>query len=99
MRTSEILDGCSTDRTVDLALGAGARVVSDEGRGLPWARTLGVRSSSTRWVLLVDADVVFGPTGVAELVAELAEGQPRWLPYYVAFCWYNYVGLARGVSS
>ena len=35
---------------------------------------LGVRSSSTRWVLLVDADVVFGPTGVADLLTELVEG-------------------------
>src|SRR5688572_26695394 len=69
-----VVDGCSTDRTVALALAAGARVLSDEGRGLPWARTLGVRSSSTRWVLLVDSDVVFGPTGVADLLTELVEG-------------------------
>jgi hypothetical protein len=29
----------------------------------------------------------------------LAAGQPRWLRYYVAFCWYNYAGLARGLTS
>jgi GT2 family glycosyltransferase len=68
-----VVDGCSTDGTVDLALAAGARVLSDEGRGLPWARTLGVQSSSTRWVLLVDSDVVFGPGGVADLLTELVE--------------------------
>ena len=69
-----VVDGCSTDRTVDIALAAGARVLSDEGRGLPWARTLGVKSSGTRWVLLVDTDVVLGPTGVADLLTELVEG-------------------------
>lgn len=69
-----VVDGCSTDRTVAIALAAGARVLSDEGRGLPWARTLGVQSSSTPWVLLVDSDVVFGPTGVADLLTELLEG-------------------------
>jgi glycosyltransferase involved in cell wall biosynthesis len=68
-----VVDGLSTDRTVEIARAAGARVVSDEGRGLPWARTLGVRSSNTPWVLLVDADVVFGPKGVADLLDELVE--------------------------
>jgi hypothetical protein len=29
----------------------------------------------------------------------LAKGQPRWLRYYAAFCWCNYVGLARGLTS
>jgi len=29
----------------------------------------------------------------------LAAGQPRWLRYYAAFCWYNYAGLARGLAS
>ena len=68
-----VVDGLSTDKTVDIARAAGARVLSDEGRGLPLARTLGVRSSRTRWVLLVDADVVFGATGVADLLIELME--------------------------
>ncbi|MBA4102235.1 MAG: glycosyltransferase, partial [Arthrobacter sp.] len=69
-----VVDGRSTDATVAIARAAGARVVSDEGRGLPWARTFGVRNSGTRWVLLVDSDVVFGPTGVADLLKELLEG-------------------------
>lgn len=68
-----VVDGLSTDRTVELARSAGARVLSDEGRGLPWARTLGIQSSSTRYVLLVDADVVFGATGVGDLLVEFVE--------------------------
>ena len=32
-------------------------------------------------------------------VLSLAAGQPQWLRYYVAFCWCNYVGLARGLTS
>jgi hypothetical protein len=26
-----------------------------------------------------------------------ARGQPGWIPYYAAFCWFNYVGIARGL--
>jgi hypothetical protein len=29
----------------------------------------------------------------------LAAGQPRWLRYYGAFCWYNYAGLVKGFAS
>jgi glycosyltransferase involved in cell wall biosynthesis len=66
-----VVDGVSTDRSREVALEHGARVISDEGKGLPWARTVGVEQSATRYVLLVDADVVFGPGGVAALLDEL----------------------------
>ena len=33
-----------------------------------------VCGQQTRWVLLVDADVVFGPAGVADLLTEFVEG-------------------------
>lgn len=69
-----VVDGCSTDGSRDVARSHGARVLSDEGRGLPWARTLGVQESLTPYVLLVDADVVFGTGGVAALLAEFRSG-------------------------
>lgn len=69
-----VVDGCSTDPSREVAESYGARVLSDEGRGLPWARTLGVQEARTRYVLLVDADVVFGPGGVAALQEELVTG-------------------------
>jgi glycosyltransferase involved in cell wall biosynthesis len=69
-----VVDGLSTDRTREVAAAHGALVVSDEGRGLPWARTLGVQCAQTPYVLLVDADVVFPEDGVAMLLAEFTDG-------------------------
>lgn len=69
-----VVDGCSTDGSREVAEAYGARVLSDEGRGLPWARTLGVQEARTRYVLLVDADVVFGAGGVAALQEDLVTG-------------------------
>lgn len=70
-----VVDGLSTDRTREVATEFGARVVSDEGRGLPWARTLGVQEARTPLVLLVDADVVFESGGVARLIEEFTTGR------------------------
>ena len=55
-----VVDGMSTDRTVEIAHRYGARVLSDEGRGLAAARALGARAASSARVALIDADVVFG---------------------------------------
>jgi len=70
-----VVDGCSTDRSWDVAVAHGALVVSDEGRGLPYARTLGARLAATDLVLLVDTDVVFPDGGVAALLREFLEGR------------------------
>lgn len=69
-----VVDGLSTDRSREVARANGARVLSDGGRGLPWARTLGAREASTRFVLLVDADVVFTDGQVAALLREFVSG-------------------------
>lgn len=57
-----VVDGCSTDATAEIARSFGARVISDEGRGLPAARMLGVKSASCDLVALIDADIVI-PSG------------------------------------
>lgn len=69
-----VVDGLSTDRSWHVARSHGARVLSDEGRGLPHARTLGAAAARTRWVLLVDADVVFPPSVLTELLQEFLDG-------------------------
>jgi len=65
-----VVDGESTDRTVEIARRHGARVISDEGRGLPAARLLGARAARAPWVALVDADVVLADGDLARLLAE-----------------------------
>jgi glycosyltransferase involved in cell wall biosynthesis len=69
-----VVDGRSSDRSWTIAVEHGATVVSDEGRGLPYARALGARTATTDLVLLVDVDVVFPDGGVAALVREFLSG-------------------------
>lgn len=69
-----VVDGRSSDRSCEVAEEYGAVVVSDEGRGLPYARTLGARTATTRLVVLVDVDVVFPDGAVAALVREFLDG-------------------------
>jgi glycosyltransferase involved in cell wall biosynthesis len=69
-----VVDGLSSDRSRTIAEEHGAVLVSDEGRGLPYARTLGARTATTELVLLVDVDVVFPDGGVVALVREFLTG-------------------------
>jgi glycosyltransferase involved in cell wall biosynthesis len=69
-----VVDGCSTDSTVEVARAYGATVISDEGRGLPAARQLGVRTATSRRVALIDADVVVPKGALASLLAEFEAG-------------------------
>lgn len=69
-----VVDGLSTDRTVAIAERLGARVISDEGRGLPFARAEGTRIASTPLVILVDADVILPDGSVAALLGEFIDG-------------------------
>lgn len=80
-----VVDGISTDATVERARSYGARILSDGGRGLPAARTLGAASATGRWVALVDADVVLHAGALAALLDEFVEG--------------GYTGLQAGLSS
>jgi glycosyltransferase involved in cell wall biosynthesis len=65
-----VVDGESTDRTVELALAHGARVLSDGGAGLPAARRLGAEAATTPWVAMIDADVVLADGDLERLLAE-----------------------------
>jgi O-antigen/teichoic acid export membrane protein len=65
-----VVDGCSTDNTVKIAQSMGARVISDEGMGLPAARMLGVQNACSDIVALIDADVVLPPGSLGGLLDE-----------------------------
>jgi glycosyltransferase involved in cell wall biosynthesis len=80
-----VVDGCSTDRTVQIAREHGAIMVSDEGRGLPAARELGARAAMSRRVALIDADVVVPAGALRSLLAEFEAG--------------HYTGLQAGLHS
>jgi glycosyltransferase involved in cell wall biosynthesis/O-antigen/teichoic acid export membrane protein len=69
-----VVDGCSTDDTVAIARSFGAQVLSDEGRGLPAARMLGVQNAHCDVVSLIDADVVLPPGSLERLLGEFEAG-------------------------
>ena len=80
-----VVDGMSTDTSVERARAYGARILSDEGRGLPAARMLGTAAARGRWVALVDADVVLPPGSLHGLLEEFVAG--------------GYTALQAGLSS
>lgn len=69
-----VVDGLSSDDTVDIARRYGARVLSDEGRGLPAARMIGAQAAHSRVVALIDADVVLGTGDLERLLEERRRG-------------------------
>ena len=69
-----VVDGMSTDRTVEAASRYPVRLLSDEGAGLPAARRIGVQAATTPLVALVDVDVVVGPGDLDRLLAEFEQG-------------------------
>ena len=80
-----VVDGLSTDGTREIALAHGARVLSDEGRGVAAARVMGARAATTRYVAVIDADVVLTPDALGRLLAEFERD--------------GYVGLQAGLRS
>jgi glycosyltransferase involved in cell wall biosynthesis len=69
-----VVDGLSSDDTLDIARRFGATILSDEGRGLPAARSIGAHAAATRFVALIDADVVLPDGSLAALLDEFIDG-------------------------
>jgi glycosyltransferase involved in cell wall biosynthesis len=68
-----IVDGLSTDRTLEIASRYPATILTDGGRGLPAARLIGARAATSQLVALVDADVVLPTGALAQLLQEFTE--------------------------
>ncbi len=79
-----VIDGCSTDDTAEIARSFGARVISDEGNGLPAARMLGARTAESDVIALIDADVVLPPGSLGRLLAEFEAGAYDGLQFGLA---------------
>jgi O-antigen/teichoic acid export membrane protein len=69
-----VVDGCSTDRTLELVGRHGVRVLSDGGLGVATARMIGVHEARSEVVALIDADVVLPDGALAALLAEFRRG-------------------------
>jgi glycosyltransferase involved in cell wall biosynthesis len=65
-----VVDGCSTDRTLEIVGRYGVRVLSDEGQGVARARMIGVHEARSEFIALIDADIVLPDGALAALLAE-----------------------------
>jgi glycosyltransferase involved in cell wall biosynthesis len=65
-----VVDGNSTDRTLEMVRRFPVSILSDEGRGVPAARMLGIRAATYPVVALVDADIILGEGALQELFDE-----------------------------
>lgn len=69
-----VVDGLSTDRSVEIARRFGATVLSDEGRGVAAARVLGAERAATPWIAFIDVDVVVHHGALRALFEEATRG-------------------------
>ncbi len=70
-----VVDGDSTDRTVEVASSAGAKVVSDLGRGKGEAIRLGLEEAQYPIVVFMDADWSHDPKDIPKIVAPIARDE------------------------
>ncbi len=80
-----VVDGNSTDRTVEITRRFPVTILSDNGRGVPAARMLGIRAARYPVVALIDVDIVLPEGALEALYAEFSDG--------------NYDGLQAGLVS
>ncbi len=64
-----VVDGRSTDKTVEVAKASGARVITQSGRGLGNALREGLCAADSPWVAVVDADGSHPPEILADMWA------------------------------
>jgi glycosyltransferase involved in cell wall biosynthesis len=68
-----VIDGNSSDATVQIASKYTDKIYSDEGKGLAYARQLGARKASSEYIAYVDSDVVLTPNCLQKMLEELQE--------------------------
>jgi len=69
-----VVDGHSQDRTRDIAIAHGARVIRDAGHGKGEALRLAMREAASEIVVFIDADGSHDPGDIPRLVAPIRAG-------------------------
>jgi glycosyltransferase involved in cell wall biosynthesis len=83
-----VLDSGSSDRTVELAEAAGARVLRTDWPGYGPQQRRGIAAASGEWVLSLDADERISPELQREIIAAIGTGthDGYWLPRLSELC-------------
>ena len=68
-----VIDGQSSDNTLEIASEFTGSILSDNGLGLGFARQLGVSSSKGSYVAFVDSDIILPDRFLSRMVSELRE--------------------------
>lgn len=79
-----LIDSGSTDRTIEIAEAAGARVIRHAWLGWGKQKRLGEDACQHNWVFDLDADEIITPELAAEILALFANGEPP-CPVYELF--------------
>ncbi len=93
-----VVDSGSTDRTVELAVGAGCRVIEQPFLSYAAQKNLAVQASSHQWVLCLDADEWLLPGAEAVIRSALTNSRPDVAGYalnrhtYYLGDWVNHGG-------
>ncbi|MFC2000449.1 glycosyltransferase family 2 protein, partial [Chloroflexota bacterium] len=69
-----VIDGNSTDSTVQIAREFTEKVFSDEGRGIAYARQLGARQAAGEYIAYVDSDVVLSENALTNMLEDMQRG-------------------------
>ena len=70
-----VVDNNSSDRTVEIALAAGARVVSEPVNQIARARNTGARAARGRWLIFMDADTTLNAALLEKALGNLKTGR------------------------
>lgn len=70
-----VVDGNSSDRTLEIVQRHPVRLLSDNGAGLPAARMMGIDQATSEIVVLMDVDIVLPDGALQALYDEFTEGQ------------------------
>jgi len=66
-----IVDGLSTDRTVEIARKYTGLIYCDEGRGTSYAHQLGAEQATQEYIAYIDADIILLPNTLSTMLREL----------------------------
>jgi len=70
-----VVDGNSTDHTVEIVDHYPIKFLSDNGAGVPAARMMGIEMATSEIVVLIDVDIVLPDGALKQLYDEFTQGQ------------------------
>ena len=74
-----IVDGNSTDRTVEISHQYTSNVIVSQAGGLTWDRQIGIDKASNNLIVMIDADHILAAGDIDSLIKEMIEFEYKFL--------------------